>query len=237
MDDFQTYAPRDLIPPASPVPWTLRDVWTGVGALGVWMLLAFGAALALTFEGWDFNAGVYITIFEALLIVPVWWLTIHKYGVGWDSLGWRPFRGVIIGIGCGLMVGSLMFNAIYGYFLDFFHLQIQMDFVSIFSQMQSPWWLLVGGILVAPVVEEIFFRGFIFAGLREHLGWKKAALISAGLFALIHLEPTAIPSIFLLGLIFAYLYHRSNSIWPSLLMHCATNTMALFGAFLASRLM
>ena len=44
---------------------------------------------------------------------------------------------------------------------------------------------------------------------------------------MIHLTPTAVIPVFILGYIFAYLYHRSNSIWPAILMHISTNALAL----------
>jgi membrane protease YdiL (CAAX protease family) len=81
------------------------------------------------------------------------------------------------------------------------------------------------------MVEEIFFRGFVFAGLRERYGWQRAALISSALFGVIHFTPTAIMPIFILGCVFAYLYQRSGSIWPAILMHAFSNALALGAAF------
>jgi membrane protease YdiL (CAAX protease family) len=129
------------------------------------------------------------------------------------------------------MLLSLAFNFIFGLFLGLFGLRIQPDLIPIFAQLSSPWFLLIGGAIVAPFVEEVFFRGFVFAGLRPRYGWQRAAVISSALFALIHLVPTAILPIFLLGYIFAYLYQRSNSIWPAILMHSATNAVALGAAY------
>ncbi len=90
----------------------------------------------------------------------------------------------------------------------------------------------IGGALVAPVVEELFFRGFIFAGFRQKYGWQKAAALSSALFALLHLTPTAFIPIFILGYIFAALYHFSGSIWPGILMHALSNSLALGAAYL-----
>ena len=53
-------------------------------------------------------------------------------------------------------------------------------------------------------------------------------------FALIHLQPLAIAPIFILGYIFAYLYRRSGSIWPAVIMHVSTNALGLGAAFLLS---
>jgi membrane protease YdiL (CAAX protease family) len=91
------------------------------------------------------------------------------------------------------------------------------------------------GVVVAPVVEELFFRSFLFAGLRKRYGWQKAGLISAALFAVIHLQPLAAIPIFLLGCLFAYLYQRSNSVWPAIVMHVATNALGLGAAYLLSQ--
>lgn len=218
------------------VPWSVRDVWLGFVILG----LALAVAIALSFLthslSLDPNLGLIVSLAELLLLAPVWWLTVRKYGVGWEVLGLRSFKGEMVGVGCGLMILSYIFNFFYGLFLALFGLRIQIDLVPIFAQLSSPWLLLVGGAIVAPVVEEIFFRGFVFAGLRPRYGWQRAALVSSGLFALIHFTPTAVIPIIILGYIFAYLYHRSNSIWPAIIMHASTNALALGAAYVLANM-
>ncbi len=209
------------------VPWTARDVWVGIIALVLWLVISVAISVVLGLFSLDVDVGLMISLAELLLLVPVWWLTVRKYRVGWSTLGLRSFRGAMIGLGCGLMILSSTFNLFYSLFLALFDLRMQVDLVPIFAELDSPWWLLAGGVIVAPLVEEVFFRGFVFAGLRRQYGWKKAAFISAALFAVIHVTPTAMIPIFILGLIFAYLYHRSNSIWPAVLMHVSTNALAL----------
>jgi membrane protease YdiL (CAAX protease family) len=104
-----------------------------------------------------------------------------------------------------------------------------------FDNTGFPLILLIGGTIVAPIIEEIFFRGFVFAGLRNKWGWQKAALASAGLFALFHILPTSFAPIFILGFIFAFLYQISGSIWPAILMHMLTNTVALVTVYAVSQ--
>jgi membrane protease YdiL (CAAX protease family) len=125
---------------------------------------------------------------------------------------------------------------IYSLILAQFNLRMQQDLSPLLAELSSPWLFLLGAIVVAPVVEEIFFRGFLFAGLRGRYGWQKAAAISAALFSLVHLQPTAAVPIFLLGLVFAFLYERSGSIWPAVLMHVSSNALALGAAYLALQL-
>ena len=209
------------------VPWTTHDVWVGLAALVLWLVISVVASVVVSLLSLDVDMGLMVSLAELLLLVPVWWFTVRKYKVGWKALGLRSFRGRMVGLGCGLMILSFAFNLFYSLFLALFGLRAQVDLVPIFAELSSPWWLLAGGVIVAPVVEEVFFRGFVFAGLRQRYDWKKAALISSALFAVIHVTPTAMIPVFILGLIFAYLYHRSDSIWPAILMHISTNALAL----------
>ena len=217
------------------VPWTVRDVWWGVAIMVAWMAIFVGLSLLVKFAELDINPGLFVGLAELVLLIPVWALVLHKYRVGWDALGMRGFQISVLPLGCGLMILSYLFNLVYGAFVAVFGLRMQVDLVAIFAELSSPWWLLVAGIVVAPVVEEIFFRGFVFAGLAQRYDWRVAALISSGLFALIHFQPLAIPAIFILGCIFAYLYHRSRSIWPAVLMHVSTNALALGAAYFLAK--
>jgi membrane protease YdiL (CAAX protease family) len=218
------------------VPWTVRDVWLGAIALGLWIIGYTAATFLVRTYSLGLDSGLFIGIAELALLIPIWWLAVRKYRVGWDVLGLRRFDAGTLAVGCGLMIISLLFNATYSAFLAVFGLQAQVDLVPIFAELSSPWWLLLAGIVVAPIVEELFFRGFVYAGLAQRYSWRKAALISSALFALIHLQPLAIVPIFLLGYLFAYLYERSKSIWPAVLMHVITNGLGLGAAYILSRM-
>ena len=218
------------------VPWTVRDVWIGAIVLGLWIIGTTAASLLMRAYSIGLDPGLYVGLAELALLVPIWWLAVRKHGAGWDTLGFRRFDAGTLGIGCGLMLVSLLINATYSAFLAVFGLRAQVDLVPIFAELTSPWWLLLAGIVVAPIVEELFFRGFVYAGLAQRYSWRKAALISSALFALIHLQPLAFVPIFVLGYIFAYLYQRSGSIWPAVLMHVTTNALGLGAAYLLSKI-
>jgi CAAX protease family protein len=90
----------------------------------------------------------------------------------------------------------------------------------------------VAGILivgVAPVCEEIFFRGFFFAGLRSRLPFWIAAPISALLFGAVHLSDANViagAQLALLGLVLAGVYERTNSLWSNIAVHAFNNAIA-----------
>lgn len=90
--------------------------------------------------------------------------------------------------------------------------------------------------IIAPVVEEIIFRGFIYAGLRRNLrpGW--AAALSALAFAGAHLPAATGTFLFIaaLGFVLAVLYENTRSLLPAILLHAGHNAlvfMVMIAAF------
>lgn len=81
--------------------------------------------------------------------------------------------------------------------------------------------------LWGPVVEEIFFRGFLLGGLQARIGAWPAILFSSGVFALFHLLPGLYVPTFLLGVAFGWVYLKTRSIWPAIFAHSLHNTLAL----------
>lgn len=81
--------------------------------------------------------------------------------------------------------------------------------------------------LLAPLVEELVFRGAI---LKALLGWFNnhwyAIVLSALLFALVHGNPAQMPHAFLIGLLLGWMYYRTGSIIPGVVLHWVNNTVA-----------
>ncbi|WP_432798760.1 lysostaphin resistance A-like protein [Poriferisphaera sp. WC338] len=98
------------------------------------------------------------------------------------------------------------------------------------TTFEIPLLLGIGAILLAPVFEEIFFRGVVQTALLNMLGkqqrWLVIFLAATG-FALIHLSALPswqpLPSLFLLGLIMGYVYEKTGSLLPPILIHMGFN--------------
>jgi hypothetical protein len=63
---------------------------------------------------------------------------------------------------------------------------------------------------VAPVVEEIFFRGYVFRAIAVRKDVRVAYLVSAMAFAAFHQLPTLMPVLFVVGLLFSLIYQRTD---------------------------
>ena len=81
--------------------------------------------------------------------------------------------------------------------------------------------------LMAPLVEELVFRGAI---LRALLRWKSnpwiGIVISAVMFSVIHMNPVQMPHAFLIGILLGWMYYRTDSIVPGVVYHWVNNTIA-----------
>ena len=224
MDNYSAFAEKpNNIPPTLTVPWTPRDVaWALVTAVLLIFIFFFVAAVGQII-GLAIDPSIALVFGTSVLLIPAWYFSVYKYGVAWADLGLKRFRLKDLGLGLGLLILSWLFIMVYGMILALFGQQIQPDLELIFDDTALPLILFFGGVIVAPFVEELFFRGFVFPGLRNRWGWKRGALASAGLFALAHIVPTSFLPIFVLGFVFAFLYQTSDSIWPPIVMHMVFN--------------
>ena len=102
-----------------------------------------------------------------------------------------------------------------------------------FTDAASAYLMALFGITLAPLLEEIFFRGLLYPVLRRAFGLTIAVILTAAAFAAIHGTQLGyawapILSIFVVGVVFTGARERTNSVASSFLMHCGYN-FALFG--------
>jgi membrane protease YdiL (CAAX protease family) len=106
------------------------------------------------------------------------------------------------------------------------------------TSSESWQWNIIGLIFTGGVAEEMLFRGYLFGGLRKEMSFRKAALISAICFTLIHLFmfsymdwPVALLSTLLAlatSIPLAFLFEKgSNTIWSPAIVHTAIRTIGL----------
>ncbi len=93
---------------------------------------------------------------------------------------------------------------------------------------------LIGMSVMAPICEEITFRGFLFNGIKGISSVIKAALISSLLFGLMHLNLNQFCYAFVLGVILALANQASGSTWTSVIMHSIYNLINTLLVIIAS---
>ncbi|MFT5587590.1 MAG: membrane protease YdiL (CAAX protease family) [Cognaticolwellia sp.] len=89
----------------------------------------------------------------------------------------------------------------------------------------SFWIMALSTAVVAPVYEELLFRGYVFRGLSRSAGPGVAIGVSALLFAAFHGDPLHAIAVLPMGLFLGWLRWRTGSIWPSMIAHALNNAV------------
>ncbi len=100
-------------------------------------------------------------------------------------------------------------------------------FNKIFEGDYGWWGAFMKVAVVAPIVEELIFRGLILKGLRRNYNAFTAVFMSALLFALFHLNPWQFPATFVLGLLLGWIMIRTDNILLAILGHSVNNFLVL----------
>jgi len=90
-------------------------------------------------------------------------------------------------------------------------------------------------VVIAPVAEELTFRGYLYAVIKRYFGAVPALLSSGILFALIHLNLASFFPLLVLALVFTVAYELSGSLLVPMTMHATFNAISLTWIMIAQR--
>ena len=163
-------------------------------------------------------------LLEVFLLVAVALFTVGKYNVSWASVGLRMPRRGSWWLPLALLFGALV--VVWTYFAILFALGVEPQGNipdDVFDSV--PLVVLVGvlSLALAPFMEEMFFRGFLFGGLRGRWGVFLAALATGFLFSLAHIDPLLYVPFTAVGMLFAWGYVYSGSIVAGMIAHLLFN--------------
>jgi hypothetical protein len=140
----------------------------------------------------------------------------------WAALGWTA-----LGIAT-----FLVFGAIYEVILS---PDVEQTVSEDLGADRGTFGLVVAGLVVtcvAPVAEEIFFRGFLYRAMRSRLPLIAAAVVSGVLFGIVHWDFSTsemllvVPPLSVLGFLLCLLYERTGSLYPCIAWHALNNCLA-----------
>lgn len=96
------------------------------------------------------------------------------------------------------------------------------------SSLGGGGWLLISAVLLAPLFEEVLFRGYIAGILRRAYGGVVAWFLSALLFGVAHMIPSVMVTAFFSGLVLSFFYLRYRSLVMVIMLHAMNNLTACF---------
>jgi len=89
----------------------------------------------------------------------------------------------------------------------------------------------IGLVVLPPIAEEMLFRGFLYRGLAKRLPKILSALITSGLFALLHFQWNVSLDVFVLSLVLIALYEKTKNLWVCVGLHAIKNGIAFLALF------
>lgn len=232
-----------------------RSRWWLAIVLPVWALVGFGVAQILTIAlvyvlnffqvplG-AMSQSVFATLIAAVvyllsLVIIVglpWWLKKYrttKEDIGmtrllsWMDIFLAPAGFVVYFLVAAILVyviGRLVpgFNATQAQETGFNHISQSYEYLLAFITL----------IIVAPVAEELLFRGFLYGKLRKVVPVWVAILITSAVFGAIHGQWNVGVDVFVLSVVLCSLREITGNIWAGMLLHMIKNGLAFYVLFI-----
>lgn len=185
------------------------------------------------------NFGVFVLVCQSIGLLTCLAVIRRKLkltGASWFSMGLRRFK----------LFKALRYIA--GYYLILISLLIIASIVAVsflngvdvpkvpqegggdaevLSLMGGFWYTFALTVVLAPIVEEIVFRGVLFPAVAKRYGLIAGIIGSSLIFMLVHLNPIQMISVLPLGIYLAIMYRKTGSIYPGIILHAVWNFMTL----------
>jgi len=226
--------PLDAEPQPSWPPW-----FAFVGFIAALVCTSIAALIVFTVAGVDpeddtpattviatliqgaFFVGVALVLARSIAPPRAWHFGLRRAPL-WRTIGWAALG----------MLAFYVLTATYAAIVD---PQAEQDVTESLGADSGTLGMIAAGtmvIVVAPFVEELFFRGFFYRALRTRYPIVLAALVDGVIFGLIHFGFDGadglliLPPLAFLGIIFCLVYEKTKSLWPVVGMHAFNNTIA-----------
>ena len=232
-------SPPGVDPPEDPnrYPYATWGPWIAIGGAVAALILGLMLALPIIFAAggddydslsWGVKAGGQFCTALGFLAVPFLFAKEFPGGVNWREaagrLGFHRFRvgnaAKWIGIGLVSYIAfAIVYVAIFG--------EPKQDDIA--GELGPAWSQILLIVVLAPLSEEICFRGMLFGGFRTRFNLPLAAIGAGLVFGGLHYSTgvSAVPQLMVLGAIFAVVYDRTESIWPAIIFHAINNGYVL----------
>jgi membrane protease YdiL (CAAX protease family) len=242
---------KDILPSSifseKKAPWNLWDIFKVIFFyIFILILITYAyeiislASISKKIIQINFNFIAFLTGY--LLIIGFIYYLLRQYGYTFRMIGlkyknrWKDlFSGVAI------YSGFYPVFFLISYLNQFFYKNqpIENDVFRLISSngsLPSLCLLIIIICIIGPIIEEIFFRGFILRGLKRYMQAKYAVIFSSLIFAVLHLKIYIILPIAVLGLLLGYLRERTSSLTLPIIIHITHNSWVIFQAIIFSKL-
>lgn len=224
----------------SKLKWTLKDLRNVfLMEIGMILLLIYGGGLIFNetspFSNFpESTTTLILFLLQSLaLLIPLYVFTVYKYGNNCGEFG-------VVNVKKKLLIKRVAQGFLMYYIASAMFIQVRTSYdfeIPGFGQQEShvPLFgdslpdIVLGGLVIvflAPLVEEIFFRGYIYQVFKKYTSIFWASVLSSMIFAAFHLEFQIFIPIFILGVVLNWIFENSKSLWGPIAFHMINNLLA-----------
>lgn len=199
-------------------------IYYGMQILGM-MLAAIPCILLIVVTGGNIDNAPSMMLVPSLLIA-IFLMTLYLWMTGYisrEKSAWSAVSPAYL-----LLTVILTLSAIWLLDLLMSHVKLPDIMADSFDIMQSGSLGIFGIAIAGPILEELLFRGAITKVLLQKYSPVKAIIISALIFGIFHLNPAQILAAFLIGLLLAWVYYKTGSLIPCILIHIINNSLSVY---------
>lgn len=167
------------------------------------------------------------------MLIPLWYFVIRKYASTYAdfSFEWigsvKTLLWVLVSyiFYIGLSIFMIMLFSTLG--IDIFGFEPQRSLFDVFGRDVAGFsFAFIIAVVIAPFVEELFFRGFVLQTLAKKISPFWGVVLTALIFASVHFEFQSIMPLLILSVVLNVLYVKTKSIWPGIVFHVMNNSIA-----------
>lgn len=223
----------------TPEAWQPESWWVLAAYLagGFGLFLLASLAVALLFHR-QINILTSSTLYGVNFLCfagSAYYLGVRRRKFTWAEFGLRPFSPAWLLAALVLAAAVLPLRALAAFLVEalrgtnFSDTQLRMNLIAPSGPLALNFVVtFLGAGLLAPVAEELYFRGLIYRWFRARFSFWPALLVSSAIFALGHADSIGVvASSFVLGALLAAIYDRSRSLWLTIAVHAANNSLAV----------
>ncbi len=227
------------VPGVTGKPWGIPAILIGlaipVALWGVSLGIAIAGDTANDLSSSEIITSLILTIviLDGIFLAVPAIVSLRRYRLGWEGLGFRSFdrdkfwMAVVAAAGAwgAVIVYGLLLTLVFGE-----GAAPEQDIEDLFDSRAVLPVVGIAVVLVAPLAEEVFFRGFVFPGLIRPVGVFGAILVSGLLFGMFHVTGADSAGLVIpftpIGMLFAWLYFKTGTLWTSIVSHLVFNLVS-----------
>jgi len=212
--------------------------------IAAFLLANFASLLVLVLTGNGGSSSTEMSTLDVALSATAMWIVYLFVTSQFLQVKWSDFRSTIgatflrrdvaVGIPLGIASQLVLVNAVNWPLARLFPDAFSFEEVSkrasdLVDAAHGGWVVLLAVVVIvgAPIVEEIVYRGVVQPGLVASWGRTAGIVVTAALFAAIHMQPVEFPGLFAFALVLGWARHSTGTIGMSIVTHMAFNATGL----------